>query len=112
MSGGLNAVFDGELDALHVALAFNGELPKVEEEHLKPGVVANAVLDGHRKHVLAQSHRFRSKDTCIHEPRIAHYWHEVHVSKNIASDVDTRCDLDELHAFLREAKNTTLRDVK
>ena len=61
---------------------------------------------------LVQLHRLVAEDARVHHAGVAHDGREVHLREDVALDVDSRRDLDQLHAVASAAEHAALGHVE
>ena len=76
-------------------------------------VVAEARFERHAQELVAQAHRLRSEDALVHErDRLVDHGLEVHEGEDVALDIDSGCDLDQLEPVLRELEHAPFGHVE
>ena len=61
---------------------------------------------------MFQAHRFVSKEECRHDFDIVDNRSEAHLIEDVFLKIDARCNFNQFHAFRRQFKDGSLRNVQ
>ena len=100
----------GPVLALFVYAVFNNV---IDEEQVLLRVVGQALFERDVEQVAAQPHRRVGEDARVHQRRRTfHDRHEIHAVEDVALQVHTGRDLDQLEPFLAQAEHAALGHVE
>src|SRR4029077_1719288 len=105
---GSQLVGDDLANLFHVFVTVNTMAFEIDEEPVLAGVIGEPSLDRHSQQLVAQTHWTARENTLIHHDGIADDWAKLHPADDIALDVDTGRDFDQLKPIRHQFEHTAL----